>query len=134
MDLDNQPTSFVKIMLNVIFLAHHVCVSSNADVYSVVLLHLSIIHLVVELVGRGVKRVPALVLLVAVVIVENGGLADGHADDGAAVLVGAPRGPVAVAALRSEQDGGDVVDLVGGLGAGAFLGDAATLAPPVAGV
>ena len=121
-------------MLKLVVLAHHVCVSPDADVHSVVLLQLPVAQLVVELVGRGVQRVSPLVVLVAVVVVQDGGLADGHADDGAAVLVGAPRAPVAVAALGPEQDGGDVVDLVSGLGAGALLGDAAPLAPPVAGV
>lgn len=77
---------------------------------------------------------PAVVVLVAVVVVQDGGLADRHPDDGAAVLVRAAGGAVAVAALRPQQDGGDVVDLVGGLRAGALLGDTATLAPSVAGV
>lgn len=72
------------------------------------------------------------VLLIAVVIVKNGGLADGHTNDGASMLVCAPRAPVAVTALGSEQNGGNVVDLVGGLGAGTLLGDTATLAPSVA--
>ena len=121
-------------MLKLVLLAHHVRVSPDANVYSVVLLQLPVVQLVVELVGRGVERVSPLVVLVAVVVVQDGGLADGHADDGAAVLVGATRAPVAVAALRPQQDGGDVVDLVSGLGAGALLGDAAPLAPPVAGV
>lgn len=75
-----------------------------------------------------------MVVLVAVVVVQDGGFADGHPDDGAAVLVRAAGGAVAVAALRPQQDGGDVVDLMGGLRAGALLGDTATLAPSVAGV
>lgn len=74
------------------------------------------------------------VVVIAVVVIENGRLADGHPDDGAAVLVGAAGAPVAVAALRSQQDRRDVVNLVGGLGAGALLRDTAPLAPPVAGV
>lgn len=125
----SQPTSFVKIMLEVVFLAQDVRVS-DAEV----LVDLPIAQLGVELVGRGVQRVPARVLLVAVVVVENGRLADGHADDGAAVLVCVPRAPVAVAALGSEQHRGDVVDLVSRLGAGALLRDAPSLAPAMAGV
>lgn len=121
-------------MLHVVLFAHHVRVAADADVHPVVVQDLPVAHLVVELVGRGVQRVPAGVVLVAVVVVEDGGLADGHPDDGAAVLVGVAGAAVAVAALRPQQDGGDVVDLVGGLGAGALLGDAAALAPPVAGV
>lgn len=116
-------------MLNLVILAHHVRVS-NVD--PVVLLDLPVVQLVVELVGRGVVRVSAGVLLVAVVVIEDGGLADGHADDRAPVLVCVPGTPVAVPALGPEQNGGDVVDLMGGLGARALLGDAATLAPPVA--
>lgn len=104
------------------------------NVNPVVLVELPVVQLVVELVGGGVERVPAVVVLVAVVVVQNGGLADGHPDDGAAVLVRAPGAAVAVAGLRPQQDRGDVVDLVGGLCAGALLGDAAALAPSVAGV
>lgn len=134
MYLHSQPTSFVKVVLELIILAHHVRVSSDANVYSIVLMHLPIVQLVMELVRRGVERVSALVVLIAVVVIKNGGLADGHADDRAAVLVSASRDPVAVAALRPEQDRGDVVDLVSGLRAGTLLGNAAPLAPPVAGV
>lgn len=129
MYLDNELTSFLKIMLDLVILAHHVCVP---DVNSIVLLDLPIAELGVELVGRGVKRVTAWVLLVAVVIIEDRGLADGHTYDRAPVLVCASRAPVAVAALGSQQNRGDVVDLVRGLRAGALLGDAATLAPSVA--
>lgn len=117
-------------MLQLVVLAH-VRVS---NIHPVVLVELPIVQLVVQLVGGGVERVPAVLVLVAVVIVQNGGLADGHPDDGAAVLVRAAGAAVAVAALRPQQDGGDVVDLVGGLRAGALLGDAAALAPSVAGV
>lgn len=77
---------------------------------------------------------PTWVVLVAVVIIKNGGLADGHTNDGASMLVCASRAPVAVTALGSEQNRGNVVDLVGGLRARALLGDAATLAPSVAGI
>ena len=93
--------------------------------------------LVVQLVGGGVVREPHQVVLVAVVVVQDGGLADGHADDRVAVLVLAPgRGPpaVAVPALGPQQHRGDVVDLVRGLGAGTLLRHAAPLAPAVAGV
>lgn len=121
-------------MLKFFFLAHDVRVSPDADVHPVVVVELPVAQFVVQLVGRGVQRAPDGVVLVAVVVVQDRGLADGHADDGAAVLVGVPGAPVAVAALRSEQDGGDVVDLVGGLRAGALLRDAAALAPSVAGV
>lgn len=123
-------TSFFKIVLQLVVLAH----VHMPNVNPVVLVELPVIQLVVELVGGGVERVPAVVVLVAVVVVQNGGLADGHPDDGAAVLVRAPRAAVAVAGLRTQQDGGYVVDLVGGLCAGALLGDAAALAPSVAGV
>lgn len=117
-------------MLQLVVLAHvRVC-----GVNPVVLVELPVVQLVVQLVGGGVERVPAVLLLVAVVIVQNGGLADGHPDDGGAVLVRAAGAAVAVAALRPQQDGGDVVDLVGGLRAGALLGDAAALTPSVAGV
>lgn len=47
------------------------------------------------------------------------------------MLVGSSGTPVAVATLRSQENGGDVMDLVGGLGAGTFLGYTATLAPSV---
>lgn len=124
-------TSFFKIVLQLVVLAH----VHMPNVNPVVLVELPVVQLVVELVGGGVERVPAVVVvLVAVVVVQNGGLADGHPDDGAAVLVRAPGAAVAVAGLRPQQDGGDVVDLVGGLCAGALLGDAAALAPSVAGV
>lgn len=123
-------TSFLKTVLQLVVLAHvRMC-----NIKPVVLVELPIVQLVVQLVGGGVERVAAVLVLLAVVIVQNGGLADGHPDDGAAVLVRAAGAAVAVAALRPQQDGGDVVDLVGGLRAGALLGDAAALAPSVAGV
>lgn len=123
-------TSFLETVLQLVVLAH----LRMPDINPVVLVELPIVQLVVQLVGGGVERVPAVLILVAVVIVQNGGLADGHPDDGAAVLVRAAGAAVAVAALRPQQDGGDVVDLVGGLRAGALLGDAAALTPSVAGV
>lgn len=46
-----QLTSFFKVMLNLIILAHQVRVS---DVNSIVLLDLPVAELVVKLVGRGV--------------------------------------------------------------------------------
>lgn len=49
---DSQLTSFFKSMLNLVILAHHVCMS---NVNSIVLLELPIAELGVELVGRGVK-------------------------------------------------------------------------------
>lgn len=119
-------------MLNLVFLAHDVRVPAGAD--AVVLLGLPIAQLAVELVGCGVHGVSARFVLITVVIVEDGGFPDGHADDRVPVLVRASGAPVAVAALRPEQDGGNVVDFVGGLGAGTLLGDASALAPPVAGV
>lgn len=74
------------------------------------------------------------VLLITVVIIENGGLADGHTDDRAPMLVCASRAPVAVTALGSQQNRRDIVDLMCGLGAGTLLGDTAPLAPSVAGI
>lgn len=130
--LKNQLTSFIKVMLKLLLLVHDVCVSS--DVHSVVLLNPAIVQLVVELVRCRVMRVSTWVFVIAVIIIEYGGLANRHADHRAAVLVGASRAPVAVAALRTEQNRGDVVDLVGGLGAGALLRDTPTLAPSVTGV
>lgn len=134
MHSSNRLTSFVKVMLKPVLLAHHVCVPSDANVDSIVLMHLPIVQLVVQLVGCGVERMAALLVLIAVVVVEDGGLTDGHADDGAAVLVGVAGAPVTVATLWPQQHRRDIVDLVGGLGAGALLGYAPTLAPSVAGV
>lgn len=74
------------------------------------------------------------VLLIAVVIIENRGLADGHADDGASMLVCVSRAPVGVTARWSQQNGGNVVYLVGGLRARTLLRDTATLAPSMAGI
>lgn len=48
------------------------------------------------------------------------------------MLMSASRAPVAVTALGSKQNRGNVMDLVGGLGAGTLLGDTATLAPSMA--
>lgn len=74
-------------------------------------------------------------VLIAVVVVQDGRLSNGHANDGAAVLVVATAGAaVAVATLRPQQHGGNVVDLVRGLCARALLRDASALAPPVAGI
>lgn len=50
------------------------------------------------------------------------------------MLVCASRTPVTVTALRSEQNGGNVVDLMCGLGTCTLLGDTATLAPSMAGI
>lgn len=115
-------------MLNLIFL---VCM---CQVDSIVLMDLPIIQLGVELSGCGVKRVYTGVLLVTVIIIENGSLADGHANDGASVLVRTSRAPVTVTALGSEQNRGDVVDFVGGLCACTLLGDTPALAPSVTGI
>lgn len=123
-------TSFIETVFQLVVRAH---VRASA-IQPVVLVELPVVQLVVELAGGGVERVPAVIVLVAVVVVQDGGLADGHPDDGAAMLVRTAGAAVAIAALRPQQDGGDVVDLVGGLRAGALLGDTATLAPPVAGV
>lgn len=117
-------------MLQFVVLAH-VRVS---DVNPIVLVEVPVVQLVVQLVGGGVERVPAVVILVAVVVVQDGGLADGHPDDGASVLVPAPGAAVAVATLRPQQDRWDVVDLMGSFCAGTLLGDASALAPSVAGV
>ncbi len=127
----NLLTSLFKVMLDLVILAHYISVR---NVNSILLMELSVTQLVVELVGRGVKRVSALVLLVAVVIIKNGGLADRHADDGAPMLVSVSRAPVAVTTLRSEQNRGNVVDLMGGFRARTLLGDPAALAPSVAGI
>lgn len=123
-------TSFIEAALQLIVRTH---VRASA-IQPVVLAELPVVQLVVELVGGGVERVPAMVVFVAVVVIQDGGLANGHPDDRAAVLVRAARAAVAVAALRPQQHRGDVVDLVGGLCAGALLGDPAALAPSVAGV
>lgn len=117
-------------MLQLIVRAH---VRASA-IHSVVLMEVPVIQLVVELVGGGVERVPAVVVLIAVVVVQDGGLTDRHPNDGAAVLVRAAGAAVAVTALRPQQNGGDVVDLMGSLRAGALLGDTATFAPSVTGV
>lgn len=74
------------------------------------------------------------VLLITVVVIKNRGLADRHTNNRASMLVCASRAPVAVTTLGSEQNRGNVVDLMGGLGAGALLGDTAALAPSVAGI
>lgn len=126
---DSQPTSFFKIMLDLVVLAHHV---SLPNVNSVVILGLTIIQLRVELVGRRVKGVSTWVLLVTVVIIKNGGLTYGHSNDRASMLVCVSRAPVAVTALGSKQNRRNVVDLMGGLGTGTLLGDTTALAPSVA--
>lgn len=119
-------------MLDLIVLAEHVAVR---HVDPVVLVRFPVGQLDVKLVGSGVERVSAWLVLVAVVVVQDGRLSDGHADDGAAVLVVATaRATVAVTALRPQQHRGNVVDLVRGLGAGTLLRDAAALAPSVAGI
>lgn len=123
-------TSFIKTVLQFVIRAH---VSASA-IHPVVLVELPVIQLVVELVRGGVERVPAVVVLVEVIVVQDGSLADGHPNDRGAMLVRAAGAAVAIAALRPQQDGGDVVDLVGGLRAGALLRNTATLAPSVASV
>lgn len=119
-------------MCNLVLIAHHVSVSSHAHVYSIVFLALPIIQLVVQLIRRGVMRVSTLVILIAVVIIQDGRLSNGHADDGASMLVCPSGASVAVAALGPQQHRGNVVDLMSGLSAGALLRDSAPLAPPVA--
>lgn len=119
-------------MLDFIVLAQHVAVP---HVDPIVLVRFPVGKLGVKLVWSGVERVSTRLVLITVVVVQDGRLSDGHADDGAAVLVvAASRAAVAVAALRPQQHRGDVVDLVRGLGAGALLRDAAALAPSVAGI
>lgn len=73
-------------------------------------------------------------LVITVVIVKNWSLTNRHSNDRAAMLVCASRTPITVTALRSEQNGGNVVDLMCGLGTCTLLGDTATLAPSMAGI
>lgn len=89
-------------MFKLIFLAHNVCVSSDANADSILLLDLAIAQLVVELVGCGVKGVSTLLFFITVIIIKNGSLTNGHTYDRAAMLVSAPRAPVAVTALGSK--------------------------------
>ena len=91
-------------------------------------------HLTAKLILTGdVVGPPGRVLLLLVVIViQDGGLPDGHADDGIVGLQ--PGGAEAFPGLGAQQHGGDVVDLVSGFRAGALLGDAATLLPAPLGV
>lgn len=121
-------------MLDIVVFEDHVRVPTNTNVDPVIVQDVPIAELVVELVGCGVMRVSASVLVIAVVIIENRGFSNGHSDDGAAVLLSASGPPVAVTTLRPEQNGGYVVDLMRGLCTGALLGDPTTLAPSVAGV
>jgi len=121
-------------MLYIIVLADHVSMSSNANVDSIVIQDLPVAELVVELVGCGVTRVPASIFLVTVVIIENWGLSNWHSDDRAAMLMSASGAPVAVTALLTEQNGRNVVDLMGGLSTGTLLRDPATFAPSMTGI
>lgn len=72
------------------------------------------------------------VLLFVVVVIQDGRLANGHADDGVMRLQ--PGGAEAFPGRRAQQHGRDVVDLVGGFRAGALLRDAAPLLPAPLGV
>lgn len=132
--LEHQLTSFFKVVFDIVILAHDVCMSSNANINSIFIENLPIVELVVELVGCGVKRVSNSILVIAIVIIKNGSLANRHSDDRAAMLVSAPGAPVTVTALRTQQDGGDVVDLMGGFCAGTFLWNPATLTPSMTGI
>lgn len=91
-------------------------------------------HLAAKLVLAGdVIGPPGRVLLLFIVIViQDGGLPDGHADHGVVGLQ--PGGTEAFAGLGAQQHRRDVVDLVRGFRAGALLGDAATLLPAPLGV
>lgn len=80
-----------------------------------------------------IQELAGLLVVVAVAVVQDGSLSDGHADD-RAVLVSAGC-PEPVPGLGwSEQDRRDVVDLVRGLSAGALLGSSAATAPTLASV
>lgn len=116
-------------MLNLVILAHHVWMSDP-----IVFVDLPVTELGVQLVGCRVEGVSTRVLLITVVIIENRGLTDRHADDRASMLVCVSRAPVGVTTLGSQQNRGDVVYLVGGLCACALLRDTATLAPSMAGI
>lgn len=80
-----------------------------------------------------IQQLAGLLIIIAVTVIQDGRLTDGHAND-RAVLVGASC-PEPVPGLGwSEQNRGNVVDLVGGLSAGALLGRSASTAPALTSV
>lgn len=91
-------------------------------------------HLAAKLIlpGAGFCPLRRLLLLLVLVVIQDGGLADGHADDRVVGLQA--RVAEALSGLGAQQHRGDVVDLVGGLGAGTLLRDAAALVPAPLGV
>lgn len=91
-------------------------------------------HLAAKLILAGDMVGPTgrVLLFFIVIVIQDGGLADGHADDGVVGLQ--PGGAEALAGLGAQQHRGDVVDLVRGFRAGALLGDAAALLPAPLGV
>lgn len=91
-------------------------------------------HLAAKLVLPGdVVGPPGWVLLLLIVIViQDGGLPDGHADDGIVGLQ--PGGAEAFPGLGTQQHRRDVVDLMRGFRAGALLRDATTFLPAPLGI
>lgn len=73
-----------------------------------------------------------LLVLLTVIVIQDGSLPDGHADDGIVGLQ--PGGTEALPRLGTQQHRWDVVDLMSGFCACALLGDAATLLPTSLGV
>lgn len=82
--------------------------------------------------GAGLCPSRGLLLLLVLVVVQDGGLADGHPDDRVVGLEA--RVAETLTGLGAQQHRGDVVDLVGGLRAGALLRDAAALVPAPLGI
>lgn len=91
-------------------------------------------HLAAKLIlpGAGLCPPRRLLLFLILVVIQDGGLADGHPDDGVVGLEA--RVAEALTGLGAQQHRGDVVDLVRGLRAGALLRDAAALVPAPLGV
>lgn len=80
-----------------------------------------------------IQELDRLLVIFTVAVIQDGRLPDGHPDN-RAMLVGT-RCPEPVPGLRwSEQNRWNVVDLVGGLSAGAFLRRPATTAPALTSV
>lgn len=71
-------------------------------------------------------------LLLIVIIIQDGGLPDGHSNDRIVSLQ--PRGAEAFPGLGPQQHGRDVVNLMRGFRACALLGDATALLPAPLGV
>lgn len=89
-------------------------------------------HVIVQM-NLPVQQLSRLLVLLAVAVVQDGRLADGHADD-RGVLEGSGATETVTTLRGSQQNGGDVVDLMSGLGAGALLRSAATPTPALTGV